>query len=101
VVGLFEIERSFRMSKHDLATLTLTAGLRRRHANPTVPGQSNYDAKLVQTEPSEHWAEESARRNTSGRAGLARGLGFIHAYIGQTCGRMASAESYFFNNSIQ
>jgi hypothetical protein len=66
-----------------------------------VPGQSNYDAKLVQTESSEHWAEESARTGTSGRAGLAKGLGFIQAYICQTCGRIASAESYFFNSSIQ
>jgi hypothetical protein len=70
-------------------------------ANPTVPGESNYDAKLVQTESSAHWAEESARTGTSGRAGLAKGLGFIQAYISQTCGRIASAESYFFNNSIQ
>lgn len=45
--------------------------------------------------------EASERRGNGGRVALAQGLGYIQAYIGMTCGRVAHVENYFFNNSIK
>lgn len=68
-------------------------------ADSGSPG--NYEPKLVQTSPASHWAEASMRSGREGRVGLAQGLGFILAYVGKTCGRVADTEKYFFNDAIR
>lgn len=63
-------------------------------------GTTNYEARLVQSEPATAWAEASDRTGATTRVALAQGLGFIQNYVSRTCGRIAEAHYYFFNDAI-
>jgi hypothetical protein len=65
-----------------------------------TPGDANFNAQTVRQGQQVEWRGAGPIVGQPPRVALARGIGFVLAYLSRTCGRASDVGAYFFNTSL-